>query len=260
MSSPSIRPVRTFMEDAISTEPASRRSTLPKPEARQRYVALGELVVLEQIQKDAALIDKQSIAIGPFARLDAGAVAVHEGKTRGAINNLFGSQAAFQVETMALALNATSWIEQTEYPIPADFETDEAWVDAFFHSQWARGPHHGTEPKVDYASLWVLWLSAIPYGLWSEQICRPAIDEHVLWVKQLEEVLQQAVEHFNKTLREGVTLTDLASAIAHLVEGVWLSQCVTKHHPRKPDAPISDLMLRSGRMLWVGATDERKER
>jgi hypothetical protein len=46
------------------------------------------------------------MAIGPFARLDAGDVAAHVGKTRGAISNAFGSQAAFQAETMALALGA----------------------------------------------------------------------------------------------------------------------------------------------------------
>lgn len=214
--------------------------------------------MLQQIQKDAALLDEQSIAVGPFARLDASAVAAHDGKTRGAISNVFGSQAAFQAETMALALNAAAWIEQIEYPAPADFATDEAWIDAFFTGQSARGPQHGAEPRVDYASLWVLWLGAIPYGLWSEQICRPAIGEHVLWVKQLEEVLQQALEHFNKTLRQGITITDLASAVAHLIEGVWLSQCVTRHHPREPDAPISSLMLCSGRMLWIGATDTQR--
>ena len=83
-----------------------KRSRLPRSEARQRYVEIGELVALKQIKSDARALDNQTIAIGPFARLDAGAVAARDGKTRGAITNLFGSQAAFQGEIMALARNA----------------------------------------------------------------------------------------------------------------------------------------------------------
>ncbi len=79
--------------------------------------------MLEQIRKDAELLDSDAIAVGPFARLDANAVAARDGKTRGAITNLFGSQAAFQAETMALALNAGDWIEPIEFPAPADFPT-----------------------------------------------------------------------------------------------------------------------------------------
>jgi hypothetical protein len=108
---------------------------------------------------------------------------------------------------------------------------------------------------VDYASLWVLWLSALPYGLWSQRICRPAMEEHVLWLEQLEAVLQGALQHFGRTLRSGTKISDLACAVAHLVEGVWLNQCVTLAHPREPGATIIDVMLRSGRMLWNGATE-----
>ena len=83
-----------------------KRSTIPKAEARRRYIEAAELVVLDQIRKDSRLLDERAIAVGPFARLDANAVAAHEGKTRGAINNLFGSQAVFQAETsQAIARN-----------------------------------------------------------------------------------------------------------------------------------------------------------
>ena len=74
-------------------------------------------------RKDAALLDAQSDRVGPFARLDAGAVAARDGKTRGSITNLFGSQAAFQAETMALALSAGAWIETINTPPPPDFST-----------------------------------------------------------------------------------------------------------------------------------------
>ena len=87
------------------------RSTLPRDEARDRYVEMGQVAALEQIRRDSEALDRRSIAVGPFARLDAGAVAERDGKTRGVISHLFGSQAAFQVETMARALDAGDWIE-----------------------------------------------------------------------------------------------------------------------------------------------------
>ena len=48
------------------------RSTLPKDEARRRYVEIGLVAALEQIKRDSELLDRRSTAVGPFARLDAG--------------------------------------------------------------------------------------------------------------------------------------------------------------------------------------------
>ena len=230
------------------------RSTLPKNEARRRYVEIGELKVLEQIKRDSELLDEQAIPIGPFARLDANAVAAQDGKTRGAITNLFGSQAAFQAETMALVLSVGDWIEQIEYPAPEDFPDAEAWLDAFFAGESARGPQHGGEPVVDYATLWALWLSTVPYGLWSERVQGPSMDEHRQWIGRLARELGHALEHFGLELREGTTLDDLAGAVASLIEGAWLNQCLTARHPMRPGEPIDAFLRRSGRLLWLGAT------
>jgi hypothetical protein len=235
----------------------SPRSTLPKPAAKHRYVEMGELAVLEQIRRDSERLDATALAVGPFARLDAGAVAARDGKTRGAINNLFGSQAAFRAETMALALSAGDWIERLEYPAPADFPTAEAWVDALFAGESERGPHRGAEPVVDYASLWTLWLSAVPYGLWSERIAGPSMEEYTLWLERLERALQGALDHFELALREDTTVGDLASACANVVEGAWLNQCLTERHPRDASEPIATALRRAGRMLWRGATVAR---
>jgi hypothetical protein len=241
---------------AVASGPR-RRSTLPREEARRRYVEMGELAVLEQVRKDARRFDEASIAVGPFARLDAGAVAALEGKTRGAVTNLFGSQSAYQAETMALALNTWEFIERLEYPDPAQFATADEWVDAFFTGESARGPAHRAEPEVTYASLWTLWLSAVPYGLWSERASVPSMDEQLQHIQHLEKVLESALARFGLELREGTTLRDLASAIASLVEGVWLNQCLTRRHPSDPSEPISTLLRRSGRLLWLGATVPR---
>jgi hypothetical protein len=232
----------------------SRRSTLPKDEARRRYIEIGELVVLEQIKRDSERLDDHSIAIGPFARLEAGAVAAHDGKTRGVISNLFGSQVAFQAETMALVLSAGDWVAQIQYPDPADFPDAEAWLDALLVDESGRGPQHGGEAAIDYGMLWALWLAAVPYGLWSDEVSRPSMEEHLQVIARLEEVLGNALAHFGIALRDGTTVNELACALASLVEGVWLNQCLTTSHPTEPDEPIATALRRSGRLLWRGAT------
>jgi AcrR family transcriptional regulator len=233
------------------------RSKLSKDEARRRYVEIAELVALEQIRADCELLERQSIAVGPFARLDANAVAARNGKTRGAVTNLFGSQSALQVETMALALWARELIEQIEHPRPEDFASAEEWVDALCTSESARGPEHGAEPAVSYGSLWALWLGAVPYGLWSEEISRPSIEEFRESIQALEQALEGALRHFGLSLRPDVTIGDLACAFASMIEGVWLNQCLSGRHPADGSEPVAILLRRSGRLLWRGATEPR---
>jgi hypothetical protein len=233
------------------------RSRLPQDEARRRYVELGELHALEQIRRDSARLDKDAIAVGPFARLDANAVAAHDGKTRGAITNLFGSQAAFQIETMARALSASDEIARVEYPDPAAYTKPAAWVDALFSAEAERGPRRGGKPRVTYASLWALWLSAVPYGLWSGRVAGPSVEEYRAWVERLEDVIGRALERFGLALRAGVTLGDLACACASVVEGAWLNQCLAARHPLDASEPIGTVLRRSGRLVWDGATEPR---
>lgn len=245
-------------EGTIATKTKRVRSTLPKDEARRRYIEIGELAALEQIRKDSRMLDDLAIAVGPFARLDAGAVAARDKKTRGAITNLFGSQASFQVETMMLALSAGDWIDRIEYPAPADYRMAEEWVDAFFAGQSERGPAHGAKPSLSYAFLWSLWLSAVPYGLWSKRVSQASVEEYARWMKSLEQVYERALDHFGLKLRDGVTLNDLACATGSLIEGAWLNQCLGTRHPSDPSQPISSVLRRSGRLLWQGATEPRK--
>jgi hypothetical protein len=231
-----------------------RRSTLPKDEARRRYVEVGELVVLEQIKRDSERLDDHSIAIGPFARLDAGAVAAHDGKTRGVISNLFGSQVAFQAETMALALDAGDMVATIVYPEPADFPDADAWLDAFLTEESVRGPQHDGRPEVGFGMLWALWLAVVPYGLWSDEVARPSMEEHRQVIAQIEGLFSRALDHFGLELADDTTAGDLACAMASLVEGVWLNQCLTGEHPTDPEEPIATALRRGGRLLWRGAT------
>jgi hypothetical protein len=226
--------------------PAPRkRSTLSRDEARRRYVELAELEVLQRVRDDARALDRRPLAVGPFARLDANALAARAGKTRGALSNLFGSQAALQAATMALALDAAELLGAVEYPAPEAFERAEDWVDAFFAGEAARGPRHRGRATVDYGHLWALWLTAVPYGLWSERVAGPSLEEFAQSVVQLEALFARALEHFGLTTAEDVTLTDLATAAVSLVEGAWLNQCLTTEHPAAPGEPVADAGARA---------------
>ena len=90
--------------------------------------------------RTAEALDRESIPVGPFARLDANAVAARDGKTRGSITNLFGSQSAFQAETMAQVMSARDWIDRIAYPTPTDHDSGEAWIDALLLAESGRGP------------------------------------------------------------------------------------------------------------------------
>ena len=235
------------------TKKPRTRSTLSKSDARRRYQEMGGLAALEQISRDSAALDDDAFAIGPFARIDADEVAAWDGKTRGAITNLFGSQAAYQVEVMSIVLDAETSSELLGLPSPGAFERAEDWVDALFAGQSAEGPQHGAPPEMRYATLWALWLGAVPYGLWSERVAGPSMEEYKRRVEQFEKAFGEALARFDLRLRDEVSLSDLACAAASLIEGVWLNQCLTDSHPRRPDEPISAALMRSGRLLWHGA-------
>lgn len=237
----------------MEPKPKITRSRLPKSEARAHYLAIGEMAVLEQIRADADMLETDAIAIGPFARIDATAVAAREGKTRGAVTNLFGSQAAFQVETMLMALDVE---DDLAFPDPAEFADAEAWLDAFLVLQSARGPQHGAEPEVSYAFLWTLWLTTMPYGIWSERVAGPGMDEYARTVRQIEDALTGVIRHFGLGLRDGTTAGELATAIASLTEGTWLNQCLTRAHPTEPGSTMDAALRTSGRLLWRGAVEK----
>ena len=239
------------------------RSTLPKDEARRRYVEIGQLAALEQIKRDSELLDQRSTAVGPFARLDAGAVAGRDGKTRGVISNLFGSQAAFQAETMERALDAGDWIESLEYPAPADHPDAGAWLDALFAAESARGPLQGDKPKVDYASLWALWLSTVPYGALEQAHQRAQHGgERAVVAPARAGLRQRRSSTSGGVLREGTTITDLAGAVASLIEGVWLNQCLNQRHPFDPDAADRRVPAALGTAAVGGRdrTDDERQR
>lgn len=231
------------------------RSPLGRDAARERYLGLAEVVALKRIQADAASLDAGATAIGPFARIDASAVAALDGKTRGVITNLFGSQAAFQAATMQLSLQATDAVARVDFPDPADHRSLADWLEAFFAGESRRGPTHGEAPSSRYDFLWVLWLSTVPYGLWSDRVAEASMAEHRQLVARYVELFDRVLARFRLRLSGSTTLEDLALATANLVEGAWLDQCQTTRHPLDASRPVADLLGTAGPMLWRGAVE-----
>jgi hypothetical protein len=239
--------------------PTRRRSALSPEEARRQYIRAAEKVLLEQIQVDARRLDRQDderrVAVGPCAKLNAEQVAAAaEGKSRGAITNLFKSQRQFQLQAMALVLEDPE-VDVFAPPDPRTFSDHVTWIDALAKAESGRGPLHGMEPAVGYGLNWALWLSQLPYGVWSEHIAEPSMHEFRHSAERLESAcIRPALTHFTLEVRSPWTTMDLASAMNSLVEGLWLNQCLTRQHPTRPDAPVAKAMRDALLMLWQGAT------
>jgi AcrR family transcriptional regulator len=240
-----------------------RRSTLSPEEARKQYIRAAETILLEQIQIDAQRLDRRDderrVAVGPFAKLNAEQVAAaSDGKSRGAITNLFKSQREFQLQAMALVLEDPD-VDVLDLPDPRDFTDPDTWLDALASAESGRGPVHGMEPAVGYGLNWALWLSQVPYGVWSEHIAEPSMHEFRHSAERLEATcVAPALGHFDLVMRPPWTPLDLASAMNSLVEGLWLNQCLSRAHPTREDAPTGEAARNAIRMLWQGATQPAK--
>ena len=240
------------------------RSSLSRDDARKRYLQLAETALLTQIRQDAHLLDREDderrVAVGPFARLNAEEVAASaDGKSRGAITNLFRSQRQFQLEAMALVLDDPS-VDAAPLPDPREFDDPHEWIEAVGSAEAAQGPHHGTEPAESYAMSWVLWLSQVPYGLWSERIAVPSMREFRHSADLVErESVRPALLRFELEPRPPWTPLDIASAIISLREGLWLNQCLSAEHSTRPGEDPTQAARAALTMLWQGATQPAAE-
>lgn len=79
------------------------------------------------------------------------------------------------------------------------------------------------------------------------------MEEHLLWVRRLAGAVTEALDHFDLSLRDDTTPEDVAAALASMIEGVWLNQCLTLRHPVDASEPITTALVRSGRMIWRGS-------
>jgi hypothetical protein len=234
---------------------------LTRGEARRRYIDIAETVLIDQVSAAAKAFDAQhprpQSALGLFASIDANAVAARDGKTRGAITNLFGSQAEFQVESMAMSTEDRDYggFGERAYPCPTQFENSAEWVCQVARIESSRGPQRGRPTERGYARRWLLWLSMVPYAPWSERLSEAAREEFDGWVGKLErDVIAPALEHFSEEPVDGVSTTDLAFAFNAAVEGLWLSQCVAEVHGGRAELTTQRAAEQTLTMLWRGAT------
>lgn len=246
----------------------SRRRTRSRqtPEARRTdYLRIGEESVLDGVRLDAIKIDESSgtghVPPGPFGALDSDAVARRLGKTRGAINHVFGSQAAYRAATW-IAVDETldmGGIEAATYPDPSSAHDLASWITKVAQVEHARGPHHTKRPD-GYARRWLLWTASLPYGLWSRYLADMSQLEFANWVREIEQrLVSPALSHFDLAVNPPWTTTDLALAHANLVEGLWMTQVLVRKHKapwlrRTTESAAVNALL----MLWTGATTTRR--
>jgi hypothetical protein len=237
------------------------RTRLLRGDAEARYIRAGEMEVFRQLKRDALALDKslarnQAFAVGPFARLRADVMVDELGKTRGAINNLWGSQEAFRAAVMAVFLNDTSLgLSEVEYPDPTASANVDAWIEAVAQVEIARGPHHGMPPENRYGLRWAAWLGLVPYGIWSQRVARISLEEYRLGVERYAtQVLEPALEHFGLVIAKPQSVRDLATAMCSTVEGFWLNACLTADDPLGRPGSIGAALATSLRLLVRGAT------
>lgn len=238
------------------------RERLPRRDAEQTYLQAGELEVYRQLERDAAALDaaletERAIAIGPFARLRADDVVDELGKTRGAINNLWGSQEGFRAAILATFLNDTTLgVDDVDYPDPAACASLDEWVAGWAAAEIERGPRHGTEPDNRYGLRWAAWLALVPYGIWSDRVAEPSMREYRDSVDHATGLLEPALEHFGVTIDPPATLADLAVAATSAIEGFWLNSSLTTDDPIGRQGPFVGALATTLRLLVRGATRE----
>lgn len=155
---------------------------------------------------------------------------------------------------MALVLEDPN-VDAAVPPDPRAFDEPRAWIEAVASAESERGPLHGMEPAESYAMRWVLWLSQVPYGVWSERIATPSMREFRHSAERLEaELVRPALARFELEPRPPWTSLDIASAIVSLREGLWLNQCLSDDHSTRPGVDPAEAARTALTMLWQGAT------
>jgi len=237
------------------------RERLARVDAEETYIRAGELEVFRQLQRDGAaldatLADNRAFAVGPFARVRADVVVDELGKTRGAINNLWGSQEAFRAAVMGVFLNDDSLgADDVTYPDPAAFASLDQWVAAWAAVEIERGPRHAMQPSNRYGLRWAAWLGLVPYGIWSDSIAETSMDELRSGVdRYATQILGPALSHFGAELAEPTTIDDLAVAVHEAIEGTWLTSCLTGDDPIGRPNPLSTSLAKTLQLLLRGAT------
>ena len=147
---PYVRTVRRCQVGSVSHGPEATRRALHAAQGRGTAPLRGDRARSPRSSRSSATRSCSTGARPRSARSRASTPAPSPAATArraGVISNLFGSQAAFQAETMERALDAGDWIESLDYPAPADHPDAGAWLDALFAAESARGPLQGRQAE-----------------------------------------------------------------------------------------------------------------
>jgi len=241
------------------------RQRMPRDTAQQTYIRAGEMEVFRQLQRDATALDATAaddrvLAVGPFGRLRTDSVVDGLGKTRGAINHLWGSQDAYRAAVMHVFLDdETLGLDEVEYPEPSAFDNVETWIAAWAAVEIERGPRHGMQPENRYGLRWATWLGLVRYGVWSDTIAAASMTEYRSSASRFaSDVLEPAFGHFGLDLRPGTTLDDVAVAVASSIEGVWLSASLSEHDPLGRSQTVRETLATTLLLIVRGATVARQ--
>ncbi len=200
--------------------------------------------------------DERRVAVGPFARLSAEQVAsLDEGRSRGAITNVFKSQRRFQLEAMALALEDPG-VDSIGPPDPRGFADPTAWIEAVAAAEHTRGAHpRGGDARGLRSGLGAVGSDRCRTGSGASTIAEPSMSEFRHSAERFErDAIRPALAHFGLETRSPWTPMDLATAMRSMIEGLWLNQCLTREHPTSPGTPSVQGIRDGLRMLWQGAT------
>lgn len=254
----------TYVNDFAMLDDVARRVRLRRDDAQTTYIRAGELEVFRQLQRDGetldtVLSDERAIAVGPFGRVSAEAVVDALGKTRGAINHLWGNQEAFRAAIMHVFLNdAGLGLDEVDQPEPADCADIDEWLGRWAAAEIDRGPRHGMEPENCYGLRWAAWLGLVPYGIWSDTVASASMDEYRSSVEHTaNDLLAPALERFDLDLANGTTLTDVALAATTAIEGSWLNAALTAGDPAGRNKTITQSLTTTLRLIVRGATTPR---
>ena len=175
---------------------------------------MGELAALEQIRSDSRAARQECDPGRAVRAARRGRRRRGDGKTRGAITNLFGSQGRFQAETMALALSAGDLIAGVEFPDRAAFATAGRLDRRPLRGQSARGPRTGRSRLSTTAPLGALAECGALRALERAHQRARAWPSTRSGSPARERCSARAIAHFGLELREDATLADLACAVA----------------------------------------------
>ena len=181
----------------------AKRSTLPKDEARRRYVEIGELVALEQIRKDAKLLDERrsrsarSPASTPTPSPPATARRAARSPTCSAARPPSRPRRWRWRSTRASGSSGSS-------SPPRRLSRRRGLVRRRASPASRRaGPRTAPSRPSTTGSCGRCGSAPCPTASGASSVPGPSMEEYVQWLRRLEAILGDALDHFGLTLREG---------------------------------------------------------